>query len=69
MNYRDRELTFYRFFLICQQDAFEETQEPDPEAKERILTVSKQTDDLGLTEVDITMFDNIESKEQQATAR
>jgi len=33
------------------------------------MTVSKLTDGLGLTEADIKVFDNIDSKEQQATAR
>ena len=42
---------------------------PEREPRERIITVSNFTEGLGLTEADTKVFDSIDSKEQQTTAR
>jgi hypothetical protein len=54
---RDQNLNINHLFEILNQSAVEETEEPEPEAKERTLTVSKSTERLLLNEAGIVVFE------------
>jgi hypothetical protein len=47
LNYHDQELTLDDLAVIGKQSALEEAEEPEPQPKERIKTVSKLTDGVG----------------------
>jgi len=51
------------------QTAFEEDEEPEPRHKERAMRVSKLTEGLRLVEAGVKVFENINSKKQQAASR
>jgi hypothetical protein len=61
---RDQELTLEHPFEIRKQNANEETEEPEPESKERTITVSKLTEGLGVTEAGIKLLEDINFNEQ-----
>jgi hypothetical protein len=43
---------------ICKKSAFEEAEGPEPEPKERSMTVLKLVEGLGLTEAVISVFED-----------
>jgi hypothetical protein len=46
-----------------------EAEKLEPESKERTMTISKLTMGIGFSEASIKVFDDLDSKEQQATTR
>jgi hypothetical protein len=51
------------------QTAFEEAEEPEPRHKGTAMRVSKLTEGLRLIDAGVKVFENINSKEQQAATR
>jgi hypothetical protein len=66
LNSHDKEHTLDSLVEIRKQSDLEEAEEPEPETKERTMTISKRTEGLGLTEAGIKTFEDIDSKEQPA---
>jgi hypothetical protein len=64
LNYRDQKLTFDHLVQIRKHSALEEAEKPDPEPKERTMTVMKLTEGLGLTDAGIKVFEDIHWSEQ-----
>jgi len=54
---RDQDLNFNHPVETLNQSTVEETEEPEPEAKERTLTVSNPTEGLLLNEAGIVVFE------------
>jgi predicted restriction endonuclease len=65
LNSNDEKLTLDNLVEIWRQSTLEEAEEPQPEQKDRTMTVSKPTEGLGLTEAGIQVFDDTDSNEQQ----
>jgi hypothetical protein len=68
LNYHDQELTLDYNVEIRKQSALEEAEEPDPEPKERTVTVSKLSEGLGLIEGGVEVSEDIGWNEQGAAA-
>jgi hypothetical protein len=58
LNYHDHNLTLDQLVEIRKQNAHEEREGPEPEAKERTMTVLKLTEGLGLTEAGIKVCED-----------
>ena len=70
LNSHDQKLPVYHLIESRKQSAREEAEEPEPESKERTMTILKLTVWIGLTEGGIRAFEDIEWNEQRtATAR
>jgi hypothetical protein len=57
--FRNQDLNFNHHVEIPNQSAIKETEEPEPEAKESVLTVSKSTEGLLRNEAGIVVFEDI----------
>ena len=66
LNSDDRKLTLDDLVEIRRQFNFEEAAEPQPEPRERIMTVSELTDGLELTEATRKCFQDTDWKERRA---
>jgi hypothetical protein len=68
LNSYDQELTLDYNVEIRKQSVLEEPEEPDPEPKERTVTVSKLSEGLGLIEGGVEVSEDIDWNEQGAAA-
>jgi cysteine synthase len=66
LNYHDQELTLGHLVEIRKQSAVEEAEEPEPDPKERAMTVLNLTEGLGVTEAGIKVFEDTDRKELRA---
>jgi hypothetical protein len=66
LNPHDQELTPDRLVEIRKQSGLEEAAWPEPDPKERTVTVLKLTEWLGMTEVGIKVFEDVNWKGQLA---
>jgi hypothetical protein len=69
MRSHHQELTLDDLAEIRKQTAFEEAEEPEPRHKERAVRVSKLTEGMRVVDASVKVFENINSKEQQAATR
>jgi hypothetical protein len=61
-------LTLCRLFQIQKQSAVEDAEDPEPESKERTVTVLKLTEGLGLTEAGVKVFEDVGCKKRRAAS-
>jgi hypothetical protein len=68
LNSRDKKLKIEGHVEIRKQSALEEAEKPDPEPRDRTLTVSKLTEGLGLIDDGVEVVEDTEWGEKRAAA-
>jgi hypothetical protein len=65
LNARVQQITLDDPVEIRKQNARENFEEPDPERRDRIMTVSKLTEGFGLTYACVKLFEDIDTNKQK----
>jgi hypothetical protein len=66
LNYHNQELTLNHIHEMRKKSALEEGEDTEPEPNERTMMVLKSTEELGLIEADIKVFEDTDRNEQRA---